>query len=98
MLVSQLLEWKPTTNTLPGMMEEIWVYLYERGYIMIQDVYLLQKWIDALGTVGYIFPAKITPSVFHEEMKYKKNDSSILDVLLNSASVISQHIGRKSST
>lgn len=97
MLVSQLLEWQPTTNTLPGMMEELWVYLYERGYIMIQDVYLLQKWIDALGTVGYMFPTKITPFVYHEDRQHKKNDTSILDMILNSASVISQ-VGRKSST
>ena len=52
----QLHEWRPTAASLPGMMEELWVYLYERGYFSVQDVYLLQKWIEVLVKVGYRFP------------------------------------------
>lgn len=55
-LINQLFEWKPSTKSLPGMIEELWVYLYERGYIMLQDVSLVQVWINALTSVGYRFP------------------------------------------
>jgi hypothetical protein len=56
MLIRQLFEWTPTTKTLPGMMEELWIYLFDRGYIMFQDIGLLQNWLDALISIGYQFP------------------------------------------
>ena len=58
-LVKQLTSWQPTTTNLPGMIEELWVYLYERDYISLEDVILVQKWIEALIIVGYEFPTPI---------------------------------------
>lgn len=37
-------------------MEELWINLYERGYIEIDDVHLLQLWLAALVEIGYSFP------------------------------------------
>lgn len=62
-LLKQLTEWQASSTTLPGMMEELWVYLYERDYIMLQDVLLLQQWIEALTIIGYNFPAPTQESV-----------------------------------
>ena len=58
-LIEQLHEWKPSnqaSTSLPSLMEELWVFLYEHGYIELKDVILLQLWIDALLTIGYKFP------------------------------------------
>ena len=55
MMLRDILDVNPTSMrpiSRSGMMEELWVFLYEHGYIMIQDVYLLQKWIDALVAIG----------------------------------------------
>jgi len=55
-LVEQLIDWRPRAGTVPGMIEELWAYLYERDYIGLNDVLLIQGWIDALLKVGYRFP------------------------------------------
>lgn len=55
-LVERLLEWKGTTNTLPGRYEELIIDMYERGYIGSKDVALVQQWLLALQKVGYKFP------------------------------------------
>ena len=62
-LISQLTEWQPSATTLPGMMEEIWIFMYERDYIMMEDVLMLQRWIDALYQVGYKFPVPLPENV-----------------------------------
>lgn len=59
-LVKQLSSWQPSTTTLPGMIEELWIYLYERDYFGLDDVILLQKWIEALMIIGYEFPTPIS--------------------------------------
>lgn len=41
---------------LPRAIESLWIDIYERGFIEIQDVFLVQKWIKALKSIGYIFP------------------------------------------
>ena len=43
-------------NNLPKAIEDIWVDLYERGYIEIEDVYLAQQWLKTLLQIGYKFP------------------------------------------
>lgn len=58
-LVEQLSAWKPSTacaRSLPARMEELWVFLYEHDYIQMDDVLLLQKWIQSLIKFGYDFP------------------------------------------
>ena len=55
-LIQRLAEWKGTTNTLPGRYEELIIDLYERGYIGILDVQLVQQWLLTLDRYGYKFP------------------------------------------
>ena len=44
------------SSSLPGMIEHLWVEMYERGYIELQDVQLVQAWLESLVVVGYRFP------------------------------------------
>lgn len=56
-LIEQLSDWKPVANSLPGRIEELWVMLYERDYIQLNDVLIVQTWLRALFDAGYKFPA-----------------------------------------
>lgn len=38
-------------------MEKLWVALYERGYIEVEDVRAVQLWLKALLLAGYRFPS-----------------------------------------
>jgi len=62
-LLKFLNEWQPTTDDkrsekdrIPPMMEELWIDLYERDYIQLEDVRSLQLWLSALVEVEYNFP------------------------------------------
>ena len=46
--------------SLEGRMEQLWIDLYERGYIEIIDVELVQRWLEALQQINYKFK-----SVYH---------------------------------
>jgi len=54
-LIHFLNDWIPETETVPGRMEELWISLYERGYIEEEDVRLVQLWLSALIESGYDF-------------------------------------------
>ena len=48
--------WVPPKNSsLPERMEALWIDSYERGYIELGDVELMQKWLQALVEVEYDF-------------------------------------------
>ena len=47
----------PSSKSLPGMIEHLWVEMYERGYIEMKDVRLVQAWLESLMVVGYKFPS-----------------------------------------
>ena len=51
-----LSQWRGRTPTLAGRVEELYVALYERRYIDLDDVRLAQNWLEALEGVGYAFP------------------------------------------
>ena len=55
-LVKALREWQPATKTLPGRIEELYVFLYENAILELSDVWLAQAWISDLHRVGYNFP------------------------------------------
>jgi len=57
-LLEQITAWKPDSKTLPGMLEELYIFLYEHGYLNIKDVELIQWWIKELIIIGYEFPDK----------------------------------------
>lgn len=56
-LVRFLQTWQGLASSLPGRYEELIVALYEREYLEVNDVQLVQYWIQALHDVGYKFPA-----------------------------------------
>lgn len=56
-LLQFLHDWHPQEKTLPSRMEELSLGLYERGYVELPDVYLMQQWIRSLLLVtNYAFP------------------------------------------
>ncbi|KAL7551578.1 hypothetical protein ACHAWF_014761 [Thalassiosira exigua] len=56
-LIEYLREWDcHMCDTVPKRMEALWINLYERGYIEIDDVYAVQMWLEVLAQVGYNFP------------------------------------------
>jgi hypothetical protein len=50
-------DYPAAVQSLPGMIEHLWVHLYERGYIEVGDVHLVQAWLVSLKNVGYMFPS-----------------------------------------
>jgi hypothetical protein len=55
-LLELLRDWKSTSQSVPERMEELWIDLYERGYIELNDVKVAQLWLAALIDIGYKFP------------------------------------------
>ena len=55
-LVEFLHNYEQEVRNVPESMENLWIQLYERGYIEFEDVIHLQNWIQALVDVGYTFP------------------------------------------
>ena len=55
---------------LPKIIEELWIDLYERGYIEIEDVYLVQRWLQALLDIGYNFPKTTDSQPLNKEVLF----------------------------
>ena len=55
-LVDALLAWRPEARTVPGRLEELYVFMYEIGIVELDDVALVQAWIADLLHIGYKFP------------------------------------------
>jgi len=56
-IVEQLSVWKGDhIETFPGRIEDLWIEMYEHGYIGLKDVELLQAWLQSLFAAGYKFP------------------------------------------
>lgn len=58
-LVKFLDHWKmkndwESTPSIPQMMEQLWIDLYERGYVEQNDIESAQLWLHALIEVGYV--------------------------------------------
>jgi len=58
-LVEFLGRWESEGKTLIECVQELWVALYEHQYIEIEDITLLQRWLQSLVDVGYKFPKLI---------------------------------------
>jgi hypothetical protein len=66
-LLEFLNQWNPAVDddnddSIPSRMEQLWIDLYERDYIQLEDVTILQLWLSALAEVGYEFPRLPPPS------------------------------------
>jgi hypothetical protein len=55
-LIEFLSAWDSDHDNIPGRMEQLWIDLYERGYIEVEDMYAVQMWLGALVQAGYNFP------------------------------------------
>ena len=62
-LVEFLGSWKGKGITIVERTEELWVALYERQYIELHDVELVQLWLQTLLGVGYTFPDIVDASL-----------------------------------
>ena len=58
-LISALRRWTPTTSTLPGQIEELYIHLFELDILEERDVLLAQAWLHDLLRLGYEFPAPL---------------------------------------
>ena len=48
--------WEGKGKTIVERTEELWVALYERQYVELHDVELVQLWLQSLVDIGYLFP------------------------------------------
>ena len=56
-LVELLSSWTPATNTLDTQILELYILLYERDYVGIRDVQMIQQlWLKELNLFNYQFP------------------------------------------
>ncbi len=60
-LIQFLDEWKGSGDNIPERMENLWIDLFERGYIEENDIKMVQLWLLALIEAGYDFPALKEP-------------------------------------
>ena len=44
-------------KNMPQAIESLWIDLYQRGYIELEDVTNIQKWLQVLCDIGYNFPS-----------------------------------------
>jgi hypothetical protein len=58
-----LLEYLSLTSTnssdassIPGMIESLYINMYEHGVVEIEDIEVVQAWLSDLISVGYTFP------------------------------------------
>jgi len=62
-LIEQLDEWQLLCKDLPGRIEELWILMYEHGYLKLDDVIMVQAWLSSLLSAGYKFPNIINKNV-----------------------------------
>ncbi|KAG7351835.1 STELLO glycosyltransferase domain containing protein [Nitzschia inconspicua] len=55
-LLEFLRDWSSNANSIPGRIEDLWIELYERGYIEVKDISVVKAWLAALAEIGYEFP------------------------------------------
>ena len=55
-LVDFLSNWDSDHDYIPSRMEQLWIDLYEYGYIEEEDVTYVQLWLQALNEIKYEFP------------------------------------------
>ena len=85
-LVQFLGEWKGKGATLVERMEELWIAVYKRAYIDLQDVELMQLWVESLLDAGYEFislvssPATAPSNVVTARVDTEDDESSYDEV------------------
>ena len=54
-LLRFLNDWEPKQKSIAGMMEEMYIEMYERGILEKKDVEFVQAWLQDLVSIGYRF-------------------------------------------
>jgi hypothetical protein len=61
-LLEVLQQWDaPSCTSLPCKLEQLYAELYSRNFLQLEDVHMVQDWIQALIDVGYRFPQLSSP-------------------------------------
>lgn len=55
-LLEFLDNWNSNAETLPQMIFDLWVGLYEHNYIEEDDVHAVFEWLKCMKEIGYVFP------------------------------------------
>jgi hypothetical protein len=71
-LVEQINEWHSKAATLPGRIEDLWILMYEHGYLQLKDVELLQAWLTSLISAGYRFPVIQSPNTVYSSHNHRR--------------------------
>jgi len=94
-LVGFLREWRGTESNFPARYEELYIELYKRKYLDLNDVVLAQKWILALIRIGYVFPP-ITDSALERPKLLPPVCAKFLRVFITGVSgMIGSHVARE---
>ena len=72
---------------LVQLLEELWIDMFERGYIEEDDVQNIQWWLVALLEVGYVFP-----DIKRSKMKHRANPTMISKIFNTDIYKKRQHI------
>ena len=81
-LIDFLQHWQSDANTLVERAEQLWVALYDEGYIEELDVEILQLWLQSLLDIGYKFPGVIPNQKFQQKY-YPKNSGTKMESINN---------------
>jgi hypothetical protein len=64
--------------------EQLWIDLFERGFVESDDVYLVKLWIKALTQIGYQFPGngkdQIKKSVSSQHLRLLQGGKTLKDI------------------
>lgn len=55
-LVKALRGWTSSAPTMAGRLEDLAIFMYEYGFLELDDIHLYQSWISDLFKIGYEFP------------------------------------------
>ena len=58
-LLRFLNDWEPKQKSITGMMEEMYIEMYERGILEKKDVEFVQAWLQDLVSIGYRFKWRV---------------------------------------
>ena len=58
-LLRFLNDWEPKQKSIAGMMEEMYIEMYERGILEKKDVEFVQAWLQDLVSIGYRFKWRV---------------------------------------
>lgn len=76
-LIEFLSGWDSPTESVPERMEALWIDLYERGYIELNDVRVVQLWLAALVEIGYEFPPMLRHRLDHTVLMGQFNHATL---------------------